>query len=310
MFINFPTTQNGWLAFELNVLRRLKFESVILPFADEPKLGAYLKRWNTQVWANDLLQSAWTKAVASIQNNGERLSDENINSILEDAYIPRFQLKNQALAVWFDEIDAWWFDNLRQNIEKLSSPVARAIALSVGMSVGDYVLSFDEETREFRQPLSIIFKRLANILPEPVDNGRNNTCYNRAANDFIAENYADLMFLRLPAARQLSYRNFLGASAWREEWLRGANDFWNDLETAQAGRLGARTETKNQYLRLLEETLRTASNIPAWAIAHAEDRFVSTVELVEVIGRFRRVDTVFAKDFSELSGRKAVVVTA
>jgi len=310
MFNKSTTAQKSWLAFELNVLRRLRFESAILPFTGEPHLGAYLKHWNVRVLANDLSQSAWTKAVAVIQNNAEKLSDEDADMILEDAYVPHYRLQNQSLRNWFGETDAWWFDNVRQNIERLSSPVMRAIALSIGMNVGDYVLSFDEETRELRQPLSVVFKRLRRIHPEPINNGQKNTCQNKTANDFIAENHMDLMFLRLPPARNQSRRKSLGAAAWREEWLRCKDDFWNDLETFQEGKLGTLIETKQQYLRLLEEVLRTASHIPVWAIAHVEDGFVSTQDIIEIIGRIRRVDTIFTKDFSEFSGTKAVVITA
>ncbi len=195
-------TPHGWLAFELNVLRRLKFTSVILPFTNEPNLGTYLKRWNVRVLANDLMQSAWIKAVAAIENNAEKLSDEEIDTILEDVYVPRYRLQNESLKNWFNETDAWWFDNVRQNIEKISSPVAKAIALSIGMSVGDYALSFDAETLELRQPLSIVYKRLQSVQPEPVNNGQNNTCQNKIASDFIAENYMDLMFLRLAVGAQ------------------------------------------------------------------------------------------------------------
>ncbi len=303
-------TPKGWLAFELNVLRRLKFTSAILPFTNEPNLGVYLKRWAVRVLANDLTQSAWTKAVAVIQNNAEKLSDEDVNSILEDAYVPRYRLQNESLKKWFNETDAWWFDNVRNNIEKLSSPVAQAIALSVGMSVGDYLLSFDKETLELRQPLSNVFRRLWSVSPEPVNNGQNNACQNKNANDFIAENYMDLIFLRLPSAHNQSQQNYLGWTAWREEWLRFGDNFWSDLEKAQAGRLGTLIETKSQYLRLVEETLRTASHIPAWAIAHVEDGFISTQDIVETIGQIRRVDTIFTKDFSELTGSKAVIITA
>ena len=56
----------SWLAFDLNVVRRLKFESVLLPFNDRPALGAYLKRWNTRVSVNDPLQSAWVRSLAQI----------------------------------------------------------------------------------------------------------------------------------------------------------------------------------------------------------------------------------------------------
>jgi hypothetical protein len=301
----------SWLAFELNVLRRLKFASAILPFTGEPHLGAYLKRWNARVLANDLTQSAWTKAIAAVQNNTEKLSDEDVNLILEDAYVPRYRLQNESLKNWFNETDAWWFDNVRNNIEKLTSPIAHAIALSVGMSVGDYALSFTDETLELRQPLSTAFKRLWSVLPEPVNNNQINECQNRTANEFIADNReTDLMFLRLPQAHRQSLRNYLGWTSWREEWLRFSNDFWNDLETAQTGKLGALVETKYQYLRYLEAILQTASHIPVWAIAHVEGGFISTQEIVETIAHIRRVDTIFTKDFSELSGTKAVIITA
>ncbi len=300
----------GWLAFELNVLRRLKFTSAILPFTGEPNLGAYLKRWGVRVLANDLMQSAWTKAVAAIQNNAEKLSEVDVNAVLEDACVPRYRLQNESLKNWFNETDAWWFDNVRNNIENLASPVSQAIALSIAMNVGDYVLSFEAETLQLRQPLSIVYKRLWSVQPEPVNNGQNNTCQNKTANDFIAENYMDLMFLRLPSAHNQNQRSYLGRTAWREEWLRFGGDFWKDVEISQAGRLGTLVETKSQYLRLLEETLRTASHLPTWAIALVEDGFVSTQDIVETIGQIRRVDTIFTKDFSELTGTKAVIITA
>jgi len=310
MFAKQINTPKSWLAFELNVLRRLKFDSAILPFTSEPNLGAYLKHWNVRVSANDLIQSAWTKAVAAIENNQEKLSDDAVRVILEDAYVPHHRLQNAALRHWFNETDAWWFDNIRLNIEKLESPVAKAIASSLAMSVGDYALSFTEETSELRQPLSTVYQRLQNILTEPFDNNQNNACQNKPANEFIAENRFNLMFLRLPPAHNQNGRNRLGAAAWREEWIRGNDDFWVDLERSNADRLGALVETKHQYLRFVEETLRTASHIPTWAIAHVEDGFISTQDIVETIGHVRRVDTIFTKDFSELTGTKAVVITA
>jgi hypothetical protein len=310
MFAKSNTTPKSWLAFELNVLRRLRFESVILPFTNEAHLGAYLKRWNVRVLANDSTLTGWMKAVAAIQNNGERLSDADVNIVLEDAYVPGYRLQNPALRNWYGETDAWWFDNVRRNVERVNSPIARAIALSIGMSVGDYALSFTDETLELRQPLSAAYRRLWSILPEPINNGQNNTCQNKTAIEFIQENYMDLMFLRLPQAYNRTRRDSLGAAAWREEWLRGGDSFWTDLERAQAGKLGTSVETKSQYLRLIEDALRMAKDIPKWAIAHVEDGFVSTQEIVETVSRVRRVDTIFSKDFTELTGTKAVIITA
>ena len=294
----------------MNVLRRLEFTSAALPFTGEPNLGAYLKRSNARVLANDLTQSAFVKAVAAIQNNGEPLSDEDVETVLEDAYVPRYRLQNPALRNWFNETDSWWFDNVRQNIERLPSLFTKATAMTLAMQSGNYLLSFKEETRELRQPLSTVFRRFRSTFPAPVNNGQNNACHNKNAVDFIAENFADLMFLRLPRAHNLSLRNALGAAAWQEEWLQAGDTFWADLEAMQTGKLGTHVETKNQYLRLVEDLLKTAAHIGKWAIAHTEDGFISTHELVETVSRVRHVDTIFTKDFSELTGMKAVIITA
>lgn len=300
----------SWLAFELNVLRRMKFESAALPLTPDPAIGAYLKRWNIRVAANDPLQSAWARNVAHILNSGDKLSSDEVNIVLEDAYVPGWRLHNAALSAWFSETDAWWFDNVRRNIDKLPTPVARAIASSIAMAAGQYVMSFTDETREFRQPLSNVFRRLWSIEPEPFNNSTNNTVHNKLADEFIVESFTDLLFLRLPSAHANGLRANLGRNAWREEWLRGGNDFWDDLESAHAGKLGTATETKSQYLRLLDETLKKASHIKHWAVAHVEAGFITTQDIVDTISRIRRVDTVYTKDFSELTGTKAVIITA
>lgn len=300
----------SWLAFDLNVLRRMTFTSVALPFAEQTSLGAYLKRWSVRVAANDPLQSAFTRSIAQIVNVGQALSPDEVNTVLEDAYVPGYRLNNQALTSWFSETDAWWFDNVRKNIDALETPMSRAIASSIALATGDYAQSFTSDTRELRQPLSNVYRRLWSVQPESFNNNQNNTCQNKNADDFVAETTADLMFLRLPAAHAQSERTHLGRGAWREEWLRGGNDFWADLESSLHGKLGAATETKSQYLHLLEETLRRASHIGKWAIAHVEDGFIQTQDIADTVAKIRRVDTVYTKDFSELTGTKAVIITA
>jgi hypothetical protein len=305
------TIPRSWLAFDLSVLRRMNFASVALPFIDKPALGAYLKRCDVRVAANDPLQSVWAKGFAQIANSTEQLTADDVNTVLEDAYVPGYKLANPALSNWFGEADSWWFDNVRRRIERLATPYTRAIASSIAMQVGDYVLSFKEETRELRQPLSNVFRRLWSIHPEPFNTRQSNSCHNETVNDFVSQTRSiDVMFLRLPPAHTQGIRAFLGRSAWREEWLRGGNDFWVEFERNMAGQLGVGTETKSQYLHLLEDTLRRASHIKTWAIAHVETGFIQTQDIVDTIGRIRSVDTIYTKDLSELTGTKAVIITA
>src|SRR5258708_7978909 len=145
---------NGWLALELGVLRRLKFESIALPFTGEPEIAIHLKRWKIRVAANDPMIWSYIKATALIENQTEQLEEDDLETLLDDAYVPRDKLDNPAMLKWFNEADAWWFDNLRFNAERLE-PFKQALALTVGIMGGDFVLSFSRQTSPRSHPSSL-----------------------------------------------------------------------------------------------------------------------------------------------------------
>ena len=107
--------------------------------------------------------------------------------LLEDAYVPRDKLDNPSLLKWFNEVDAWWFDNIRFNVERFE-PYKRAIALTAGMMVGDYVLSFNDQTHHLREPLSLskVFRMMVETLPGAYDNTLRNRSTNQDVRSFVA----------------------------------------------------------------------------------------------------------------------------
>jgi len=283
-----------------------------LPFTGEPNLSSQVKRWKVRVAANDPMIWAYTKATATVENYSERLSAEEVESVLEDAYVPRDRLDNPSLLGRFNETDAWWFDNVRFNAERLETPYKRALALTLGMMVGDYVRSFGDDSRHLRDPLSLsrVFKELWEAMPFPYDNSVRSRASNQDVRTFLAERrHTDLMFLRLPAPVDPHIFK-QSVAGWREEWLQGGDDFWEDMERARAGRLGSRVQSKQQYLGFIEDLLHTASHIPTWAIALTENGFITTEELVETVGQVRKVETIYSKDFSDLLGVRASIVVA
>ncbi len=312
MLINNHSGQNAtqrWLAFELSVLRRLKFRSCAIPFASEPETSVYLKRWGARVVTNDRALWAWTKAVARLENGSEQLSESDLEILLEDVYVPRHRLYNPALRKWFSETDAWWFDNVRAHAERLDSPVKLAIALTLGMSVGDYARSFDDETGELRRPLSRVLRLMWERDAPPFDNRQENASTNFDDRAFIAEQRADLLLLRLP--QPLRGSDQPPRTAWREDWVRGGDHDFSHAEKKQdVGRLGAPVATKQQYLNFVEDFLSIAAHFPQWAICYTEDGFISTQEIVETVRRVREVDAVYAKDFSELTGARAAIIVS
>lgn len=302
-------------AFELNILRRLEFHSMAIPFSPESALGSYMKRMNVRVAANDIFRTNELRCIAEIEGLGESLTSDDLNVILEDVYVPGYQLENPSLTNWFTETDAWWFDNIRRNIDKLHSPVARAIASKLAVDVGRYVLSFTEETRKLRQPLSVTYRRLWSVEPNA---GRSvvpslvtsTTAEEMIADGRVIEQYSDLLFFRLPEPHVGTVRDSLGRNAWAEEWVRVGDGFWDQLEGTLSSRIGGPTATRSQYLRMLDQLLGRASNFKKWSITMMEYGFLTTQDIVDVVAEHRRVDSVFTKDLSELTGTKAVMITA
>jgi hypothetical protein len=307
------TPRNGWLAFELSILRRLKFASIALPLTGEPDLCVHLKGWKIRVAANDPMLWSYTKLAALLENRSEQLSDDDLDLLLDDAYVPRERQDNLSITKWFNETDAWWFDNVRFNAERLDSPHKRALALTAGMMVGDYVQSFDERTCQLREPvaLSKVFRQMLHTLPLPFDNLLRHRCSNQNVRSFVAERqHTDLLFLRLPAPLMKSEPHRDTLLAWREEWLQGGDYFWDEFANTSAGLLGAPVQSKQQYLGFVEDLLQRAAHIPAWALMHTENGFISSEELVDAISHIRKIDAVYTKDFSELLGVRASIITA
>lgn len=292
-----------WLGFELSVLRRIKFSSVAIPFSGQPDLDWYLKFWGKQVFSNDLCRWSWWTSRALVENQGETLSEEDVAHVLNDAYVPRRRLHNTALRSTMGEIDACWFDNVWLNIQDIENEHRRALAYSHALAVGDYAQSFTPATAHLRRTLSDVFVALWRNQRKIVDNGKENRAANLNAQDFIGQTRADLLYTHLPRPTGMAaLRNTV--VGWRETWVRGADEWDEILEPfAQGiGGLGERATSKARYLDLVGEFLSAATHIPKWALAHAEDGFVTAAELGEVVKTFRPVEITYAKDFTEVVG--------
>ena len=304
------TPNRRWLGFELSVLRRLKFASLAVPFAGQPDLEWYLKFWGKQALTNDLCQWAWWMSRALVENQGERLTDEDVSFVLQNAYVPQTRLYNTALRATLNELDAVWFDNVWQNIQLLPNEPQRAMAYTLALGVADYVFAFDDGTRELRRPLSQVFLHLWRSQRKLVNNGQRNAALNQDAHEFISAARVDLLFARFPRPQGLAgLRGTL--AGWREMWVRGHDMFWDELIAAQRGKLGDAVTAKQQYLQMVGNFLAKAKHIPKWAIAHADDGFLSAAELGETISQHRRIELTYHKDFSDvLGGLNAYIIIA
>lgn len=284
------------LGYEASVLRQIEFRSIAIPFSNLSRLDWYLKAWGKLILANDPRAWAGTAARAMVEAK-EPLSEDHVMRVLEDVYVPGARLINPELRRWFGETDAWWMDNLRRNIDALEDETLRAQAMVLGMKTGDYALSFNEETRDLRRPLTTIFWRLAGrafIGPEGHPHSRGN---NLPAEEFLKRARADLLYLSLPTAHT-EQAGAEARSGWRESWVRaaaggGAEDM---------ARLMTAPQSKQSYLALIDRLLRSASHMKTWAIGYQEIGLASAGDISELVKEYRPVRATYSKDLTEVAG--------
>ena len=302
-----------WLGYELSVLRRIKFNSIAIPFSGQPDLDWYLKFWGKQVYSNDICQWAWWSSRALVENQDQTLSEDDVQQVLNNAYVPRRRMNNPALAYTLGETDAWWFDNVWCNIQEIENPHQRALAYYHALGVGDYVHSFTPETADLRRPLSEVFEELWRSQRQIQSNEKESSASNKNAFDFIDGVQADLMYANFPRPEGLRGQRD-GLAGFREVWIRGGEDGWTtliDSIESGIGTFGDGIVSKGRYLDLIGHFLERARHIPKWAIAHPEDGFVTATEMGELVKSLRPVEVSYAKDFSEVSeGLNIMIVVA
>jgi hypothetical protein len=284
------------LGYEASVLRQVEFRSIAIPFSNLSRLDWYLKAWGKHILANDPRAWAGTAARAMVEAR-EPLSEDHIMRVLEDVYVPGARLINPELRRWFGETDAWWMDNLRRNIDALEDETLRAQAIVLGMKTGDYALSFNEETRDLRRPLTTIFWRLAGRAFIGPAGHPHNRGHNLAAEEFLKRARADLLYLSLPTAHT-EQAGAEARSAWRESWVRGSAGGGAEDMT----RLMTAPQSKQSYLALVDRLLRSASHMRTWAIGYQEIGLASAGDIAELVKEYRPVRATYSKDLTEVAG--------
>jgi hypothetical protein len=284
------------LGFEASVLRQIDFRSIAIALCGLARLDWYLKAWGKLIMSNDPRAWAAASSRAMIEAK-EQLGEDLISGLLADLYVPGPRLANPAIRRWFGETDAWWMDNLRRNIDRIEDPLLRAQAISLGIQTGDYALSFNDETRDIKRPLTTVFWRLAGRATLGPAGHPHNRSYNQPLEEFIRSSRADLLYLNLPP----SHAEISGSEArneWREVWVKGTDAPVTD----DVQRLMAAPQSKHSYLTLVDRLLRAGAHVKTWAIHYQDVGLASAHDISELIKDHRPVRATYCKDLTEVAG--------
>ena len=209
---NFPGTRYMGskyrvLPFIWDCVRDLKFQSVLDAFAGSVCVAYMFKQYGKQVMANDFLQFSCQFAKALIENPATTLSDSELHTLLQPNPSAGTFITDTFDGLYFTHEENMFLDSLRANIELLSDPYKKALALSAIVRAclkrrprGIFTFvgqRYDDGRRDMQISLQEHFVENVSAFNHAVfDNGQQNKAFGEDI--FTLECDADLIYLDPP----------------------------------------------------------------------------------------------------------------
>ncbi|MFC4551802.1 MULTISPECIES: DNA adenine methylase [Halorussus] len=252
---DFPTTRyqgskrklSSWIWENLG---RVEFDSMLDPFGGTGAISFEAKKHGKQVFYNDFLRFNHQIGLALIENNGARLTDEDVNWLLEEHDFDYPSLvQDEFDDLYYTDDENEWLDRMRVNIDKLDNEYKRAIANSavsqaalakrpynlfhranLYMRTQDVERSFGNKTT-WEKPFDEHFRNVVDEFNAAVfDNERENASYNEDVLNWENPPEADLVYLDPPyydRTKQNGETPYRFYYHFLEGWLQ--YDDWPDL---------------------------------------------------------------------------------
>jgi DNA adenine methylase len=225
-----------------------EIQSVVAPLGVQSALDAFsgsacvafmLKSLGLRVGANDHLRFAYQFAHASIENNHERLTDDDIRRLLTEPSDRETFIEDTFRDLYFSRSDCRFLDSLHANLVHLSTDYKRSVALAAAhraclkkraRGVFTYVgRRYDDGRRDLRRTLRSHFCEAARAWNAAVfDNSKKNKAY--CEDVFrLRPNGWDLVYIDPPYASLRSDNEYTR----RYHFLEGLASYWRDVEIQQ-----------------------------------------------------------------------------
>ncbi len=118
------------LPFILESISHLKFETVLDAFSGSACVAYGLKQQGHQVHSNDFLHFAFRVAHATIENNATRLDEDDVHRLLRPNKRAKTFIQETFADLYFEPEEDAFLDNLNANIQEMSNPLKKSLALA------------------------------------------------------------------------------------------------------------------------------------------------------------------------------------
>src|SRR5579859_7605579 len=264
----FMGSKQGILPGIWNPIKHLPFTTVLDAFSGSGCVSYMFKGQGKTVIANDFSKYSYHMVNALVANASERLSEDDVTMLLEpNPYRGNF-IQQTFENIYYSDEDNLFLENTVANIQQLTSPYKRALAISAlnracikrrPRGVFTYVgHRYDDGRKDLRLSFRDQLLAAIQLLNDAVfDNGQSNIALNQ---DVFSLNVTpDLVYLDPPYYTPLSDNDYLR----RYHFVEGLSCYWQGVEILHHTKtkklrkyltpFDSRTEVYGAFERLLQK---------------------------------------------------------
>jgi len=218
----------------------LEFNSAFDAFSGSGVVSFLLKSMDKKVFSNDFLNFSSVISKAVIENNFEKLDDNDLSGLLDMQVNADDFIQKTFDQIFYDKYDLIFLDKVSHNIRNLSSPYKQALAYTAlfrsclkkqprgVFTISGNLEKYNDGRRDLRLSIKEHFIEQVAVYNDIVfDNGKENVSFNMNVVDFNQKLYKpELVYMDppyVPASDDNCYTK-------RYHFLEGLSKYWHGEE--------------------------------------------------------------------------------
>lgn len=301
-------SKHAILPFIYDVVKKLDFQTVLDACSGSGAVSYLFKSMGKAVTSNDFLRFCYHTAQATIANNAERLSDDEVGRLLSPHPAPCDFIARTFQDLYFTAAENQLLDHLISHILEIENPYRQSIAFAATARAclrrrprGIFTYTgarYNDGRRDLKIPLQEHFRLAVNVMNRAVfDNGQTNIALNCDLFQMPQRQRFDLVYLDPPYVSPHSDNDYTR----RYHFIEGLTRYWQGLEilegttTKKFRRIPSLFDTRKtiyQAFHQLFERYRAATIV----VSYSSNGIPAKEELWEMLAQYKSKVTVYECD--------------
>jgi len=278
-------------------------DSVVDAFSGSSVVAYMYKSKGLRVLANDRLRYSYHAARAIVENSNAKLTDEEIETLLEDNAKAGNFVQDNFKGLFFGKGVHAIIDSVRANCDKLSGFKKDIALFGLGKTCasggfGHFTSSTQTGMRmatpeKFRNSLKANYNRINALV---FDNGKENKAFQKDVNELLPNVDARLAYFDPPYATEFSTTNYEKAY----HFVEGLMTYWEGKKILEDSKTKAyetdhKTVSKGNAEEFFRAFLSNASKIPHWLISYRDHAYPNEQQMRKIIADNGRTSSMKSK---------------